>query len=329
MYYIDSSNTFDPTLNLALEEYALTNFDLDESYLLFYINEPSIIIGRNQNTFAEINPEYVQEHGIHVVRRLSGGGAVYHDRGNLNFSFITKNDRNAFRNFHRFTEPIIAALRKLGVQAELTGRNDIQVGDRKISGNAQFATKGKMFSHGTLLFDVNLDNIAQALRVNADKIASKGIESVRSRVANIREFLQEDMTIELFRETLLQFLFEGRTVPVLRLTDVDWNRVHKLAEQRYRNWSWNFGKSPECNLERRKRFPAGTIDVRLLVKDGFIEMCKIYGDFFCLDDILDIETSLIGRRYLQDDLMAALSVFDLNRYFGNVSIEQFVSLLLR
>ncbi len=329
MYYIDSSNTFDPTLNLALEEYALTNFDLDESYLLFYINEPSIIIGKNQNTFAEINPEYVQEHGIHVVRRLSGGGAVYHDRGNLNFSFITKNDRNAFRNFHRFTEPIIAALRKLGVQAELTGRNDIQVGDRKISGNAQFATKGKMFSHGTLLFDVNLDNIAQALRVNADKIASKGIESVRSRVANIREFLQEDMTIELFRETLLQFLFEGRTVPVLRLTDVDWNRVHKLAEQRYRNWSWNFGKSPECNLERRKRFPAGTIDVRLLVKDGFIEMCKIYGDFFCLDDILDIETSLIGRRYLQDDLMAALSVFDLNRYFGNVSIEQFVSLLLR
>ena len=329
MYYIDSSNTFDPTLNLALEEYALTNFDLDESYLLFYINEPSIIIGRNQNTFAEINPEYVQEHGIHVVRRLSGGGAVYHDRGNLNFSFITKNDRNAFRNFHRFTEPIIAALRKLGVQAKLTGRNDIQVGDRKISGNAQFATKGKMFSHGTLLFDVNLDNIAQALRVNADKIASKGIESVRSRVANIREFLQEDMTIELFRETLLQFLFEGRTVPVLRLTDVDWNRVHELAEQRYRNWNWNFGKSPECNLERRKRFPAGTIDVRLLVKDGLIEMCKIYGDFFCLDDILDIETSLIGRRYLQDDLMAALSVFDLNRYFGNVSIEQFVSLLLR
>jgi len=329
MYYIDSSNTFDPTLNLALEEYALTNFDLDESYLLFYINEPSIIIGKNQNTFAEINPEYVQEHGIHVVRRLSGGGAVYHDRGNLNFSFITKNDGNDFRNFHRFTEPIIAALRKLGVQAELTGRNDIQVGDRKISGNAQFATKGRMFSHGTLLFDVNLDNIAQALRVNADKIASKGIESVRSRVANIREFLQNDMTIELFRETLLQFLFEGRTVPVRRLTDVDWNGVHELAEQRYRNWNWNFGKSPECNLERRKRFPAGTIDVRLLVKDGLIEMCKIYGDFFCLDDILDIETSLIGRRYLQDDLMAALSVFDLNRYFGNVSIEQFASLLLR
>ena len=234
MYYIDSGNMFDPTLNLALEEYALTNFDLDESYLLFYINEPSIIIGKNQNTFAEINPEYVQEHGIHVVRRLSGGGAVYHDRGNLNFSFITKNDGNAFRNFHRFTEPIIAALRKLGVQAELTGRNDIQVGDRKISGNAQFATKGRMFSHGTLLFDVNLDNIAQALQVDAEKIASKGIASVRSRVANIREFLQEDMTIEMFRETLLQFLFEGRTVPVRRLTDVDWNRVHELAEQRYR-----------------------------------------------------------------------------------------------
>ncbi len=136
------------------------------------------------------------------------------------------------------------------------------------------------------------------------------------------------MTIELFRETLLQFLFEGRTVPMRRLTDADWNRVHKLAEQRHRNWNWNFGKSPECNLERRKRFPAGTIDVKLLVKDGLIEMCKIYGDFFCLDDILDIETSLIGRRYLQDDLMATLSVFDLNRYFGNVSAEQFVSLLL-
>lgn len=164
MLFIDNKGITDPRINLAIEEYALKNLDINETYLLFYINEPSIIIGKNQNTIEEINTKYVEENGIHIVRRLSGGGAVYHDLGNLNFSFITKDDGDSFHNFLKFTEPVTAALKNLGVNAELSGRNDIVVEGRKISGNAQFSTKGRMFSHGTLLFDSEIESVVSALK---------------------------------------------------------------------------------------------------------------------------------------------------------------------
>ncbi|HZG73990.1 MAG TPA: lipoate--protein ligase, partial [Chondromyces sp.] len=193
MLFIDNQNITDPRINLAIEEYAVKHLDINETYLLFYINEPSIIIGKNQNTIEEINTEYVEKNNIHVVRRLSGGGAVYHDLGNLNFSFITKDDGESFHNFLKFTEPVIQALQKLGINAELSGRNDILAEGRKVSGNAQFSTKGRMFNHGTLLFDSEMDHIVSALKVRKDKIESKGIKSIRSRVANISEFLEEKM----------------------------------------------------------------------------------------------------------------------------------------
>src|SRR5690554_2341039 len=161
MIFIDNEGNNDPHLNLALEEYIVRNFK-DKDYLLFYINEPSIIIGRNQNTLEEINQSYVEENGIHVVRRISGGGAVYHDLGNLNFSFITNYDKKSLNNFRKFTEPIINVLQSLEVNAELKGRNDIVADGRKISGNAQFSTAKRMFSHGTLLFDSNLSEVANA-----------------------------------------------------------------------------------------------------------------------------------------------------------------------
>ena len=208
MLFIDNENITDPRVNLAIEEFALKHLDINETYLLFYINEPSIIIGKNQNTVEEINADYVRDEGIHVVRRLSGGGAVYHDLGNLNFSFITKDDGNSFHDFKKFTDPVVKALKKLGVNAELSGRNDILADGKKISGNAQFSTKGRMFSHGTLLFDSEIENVVSALNVRMDKIESKGIKSIRSRVTNIREHLDEDMTMEEFKQTLLAYLFE-------------------------------------------------------------------------------------------------------------------------
>lgn len=189
MYFVDNKGITDPRINLAIEEYLLKTMDVDQNpFLLFYINEPSIIIGKNQNTAEEINTDYVDSNGIHVVRRLSGGGAVYHDHGNLNFSFITKDDGNSFRDFRKFTEPVVKALQDMGVNAELSGRNDLLAEGRKISGNAQFATRGRMFSHGTLLFDTKMDEVVSALKVNKEKIESKGIKSIRSRVANISEF---------------------------------------------------------------------------------------------------------------------------------------------
>ena len=194
MLYVDNKGINDPQINLAIEEYILKNLDIDESYLLFYINGPSIIIGRNQNTIEEINTEFVEKNNIKVVRRMSGGGAVYHDLGNLNYSFITKDEGNSIQdNFKKFTKPVINALRKLGANASLIGRNDIEIDGKKVSGTAQYATAGRMYTHGTLLFHSDLDNVNKALKPKKEKIESKGVKSVRARVGNISEFI--DATI--------------------------------------------------------------------------------------------------------------------------------------
>ncbi|QIZ07054.1 lipoate--protein ligase [Priestia megaterium] len=328
MLFIDNKGITDPQINLAIEEYALKNLDINETYLLFYINEPSIIIGKNQNTIEEINTEYVEGNGIKVVRRLSGGGAVYHDLGNLNFSFITKDDGESFHNFRKFTEPVVVALKKLGVNAELSGRNDLEVGGRKISGNAQFSTKGRMFSHGTLMLNSEIENVVSALKVKKDKIESKGIKSVRSRVANISEFLTEKVEIDEFRSLLLKNIFEGQDeIPEYVLTDEDWEKIYQLSKERYQNWEWNYGKSPKFNLQHSHRFPVGSIDVRLEVNKGVIENCKIYGDFFGVGEVGEIEEKLTGTRYGKNEIDKALAEIDTTHYFGNVTKDEFLNLL--
>ena len=250
MFFIDNKGITDPRINLAIEEYALNTMDVEkDSFLLFYINQPSIIIGRNQNTIEEINTDFVEQNGIIPVRRLSGGGAVYHDLGNLNFSFLTKDDGDSFRNFKKFTQPVVDALQKMGVDAELSGRNDILAGGKKISGNAQFSTRGRMFSHGTLMFDTEIDAVVSALKVKKDKIESKGIKSIRSRVTNIVDLLDKPMTIEEFRLAILSSIFGGEDkVQYWELTEEDWANIHKLSEERYQKWEWNYGKSPKFNI---------------------------------------------------------------------------------
>jgi len=330
MLFIDNQGITDPTINLAIEEYVLRQLPMTDSYLLFYINAPSIIIGKNQNTIEEINAEYVNERGIKVVRRLSGGGAVYHDTGNLNFSFLTKDDGQSFHNFRKFTQPVVDTLQALGVDAELSGRNDIQIGERKVSGNAMFATRGRMFSHGTLLFNSEMEHVASALKVKPIKVESKATKSVRSRVANITEFLQEPLTIEQFRDELLRHIFgmEPSEVPQYRLTDEDWKAIHELSESRYRNWDWNYGRSPKFNIQNAYKFAAGIIDVRLDVEDGLIAGCHIFGDFFGVGDVADLEQVLTGVRYEEQALQAALTDKDVSHYFGNVTQQQLVDLLL-
>jgi len=330
MKFVSNNGITDPTLNLALEEYILRSLPDEDDYLLFYINEPSIIIGKNQNTVEEINAEYVEQNGIRVVRRLSGGGAVYHDLGNLNFSFIMKDDGQSFHNFKKFTEPVVRALRQMGVEAELTGRNDLQVGERKISGNAQFSTKGKMFSHGTLLFDSEIENVVSALRANAEKYVSKATKSIRSRVANISEFLKEPMTVEQFRTKLLASLFEGeQDIPYYELSEQDWANVRKLADERYRSWEWNYGRSPAFNVRQTKRIEGtGTFDVRLQVEEGVIAGATIYGDFFGRGDSAELAARFVGTRYEAEALSKLLDGIDLTFYLGPVTKEQWLELLL-
>ncbi|KPB05012.1 lipoate--protein ligase [Bacillus sp. CHD6a] len=327
MLFIDNKGITDPRINLAIEEYALKNLEIEDTYLLFYINEPSIIIGKNQNSVEEINTKYVEDNGIHVVRRLSGGGAVYHDHGNLNFSFITKDDGESFHNFKKFTAPVVEALKSLGVEAEMSGRNDILAEGRKISGNAQFSTKGRMFSHGTLLFDSEIEHVVSALNVKKDKIESKGIKSIRSRVANIKEFLKEDVTIEQFRQLLLEAIFKSKDIPTYELTEEDWQNIQELSKERYQNWDWNYGKSPKFNLQHSHRYPVGQIDVRLDVTKGKIETCKIYGDFFGVGDVSEVENLLSGVKYEKAEISQALEGIDVKHYFGNITRDELIDLI--
>lgn len=329
MIFVDNKGIHDPRINLAIEEYLLKTMDVEkEPVLLFYINQPSIIIGKNQNTIEEINTDYVEDNGIIVVRRLSGGGAVYHDLGNLNFSFITNDDGDSFMNYKKFTQPVVDALAKMGVNAELSGRNDILAEGRKVSGNAQFSTKGRMFSHGTLMFDTEIDAVVSALKVKKDKIESKGIKSIRSRVANISEFLKDKMTIEEFRLEILKSIFGGEeNIRYYELTDEDWTNIQKLSAERYQTWEWNYGKSPRFNIQKTHRFPSGGIDIRLEVKHGVIEEGHIFGDFFGVGDMADVEQRLVGTNYDRVAIAKALADIDIPTYFGGVSTEEFLQLI--
>ncbi len=328
MLFVDNQHHIDPHMNLAIEEHLLRHFETDDEILLFYINEPSIIIGRNQNTLEEINEPYVRKNGIHVVRRLSGGGAVYHDLGNLNFSFITPYHKGTPQDFEHFTRPVIRVLREMGVPAELSGRNDILAEGRKISGNAQYRTADRMFSHGTLLFDTNLRHVVESLNVSQSKITSNGLKSVRSRVANISEFLDEAMTTGEFRARLLRGIFrDAEEIPQYHLTEADWTQIRQIKAERYDRWDWNYGRSPEFNVRHSKRFPAGEVDVRIDVQQGIIQSAKIYGDFLGDGDVIDIEERLLGVRYDRDALQEAIAGLDTCAYLGGVDCDAFLNLI--
>ncbi|WP_179006759.1 lipoate--protein ligase [Winogradskyella forsetii] len=328
MIFIDNEGHTNPKLNLALEEYALRHFDKSTDYLLFYINEPSIIIGRNQNTLEEINQDYIEANNIHVVRRISGGGAVYHDLGNLNFSFITNHDGKSISNFKKFTAPVIRVLNAMGVAAELKGRNDILVDEKKISGTAQFSTGKRMISHGTLLFDTEMTEVVKALQVKMSKIQSKGHKSVRSRVANISDFLERPISMSDFKKQLLIGLYEAsEPFETYKLTETEWKAVHELKAEKYDLWDWNFGRSPKFNIQRNKRFPIGEIDLRIFVEKGHISDLKIFGDFFGRQPVSEIEDLLIGVPYDKHEINKKLENVSIQNYFGKLEKSEFLDLV--
>ncbi len=330
MLFVDIGENTDARLNLAMEEHILRQRMTDEDLLLFYVNSPSIIIGRNQNTIEEIDSDVVAERGIRVVRRISGGGAVYHDLGNLNFSFMTRDVHNRFNRYDSFNGPVIEVLRSLGVPAELSGRNDILAGGRKISGNAQFAGAGRMFSHGTLLLDANLDDVTAALKPKPGKLESKSMKSVRSRVANISEFLGTPLDVRELRELILEGIFGTRDrarIPQLELTDADHEGARRLLAERYDSWDWNYGRSPDFNLQRAQRFAAGEIDMRLDVQAGRIAGIRLFGDYMGSADVAEVERRLVGLPYDRDAIVAALDGMDLGNYFGRITREEVLGVI--
>jgi lipoate-protein ligase A len=329
MLFVENEPNNDPRVNLAIEEYLIKNIAPKEEILLFYINQPSIIIGRNQITVQEINVDYVEAHDIIIVRRLSGGGAVYHDLGNLNFSFIAPNAPENFHNFRKFTQPVVDVLQKMGVPAELSGRNDIVVDGKKISGNAQYVSGPRMVSHGTLLWDTDLSQVGAALKVKPAKFESKGIQSVRSRVANITEFLPVNPPdIMQFRQLIIEGVFGGGEVNEYVLTESDWAGIRQISEERYCCWDWNYGKSPAFAINRETRYGGGTIEAWLDVsKGGVIDQIRFFGDFFGQLDVGELEQALRGSLYEPSVMRKALEGLRVGDYFVNFSEEELLDLL--
>jgi lipoate---protein ligase len=330
MLFVDNRGITDARINLALEEYVFRSKPADEDVLLFYVNDRAIIIGRNQNTVEEIDGDVVAARGIAVVRRVSGGGAVYHDTGNLNFSFMTPDVKGRFNRYDQFTRPVIDALHDLGVSAELGGRNDILVDGRKISGNAQFAAPARMLSHGTLLLDADLDAVTAALRPKPGKVESKGVKSIRSRVANISEFLREPVDVNELRELIIERIFGTRDrarIPQISLSGADWTAVQALVAGKYGTWAWNYGENPPSNVQRARRFPAGELDVRLDVREGRVAGARIFGDFMGREDVGLLEARLVGLPYDRADIARALADVEPSDYFGDVSRKDLLELI--
>ncbi|MBP0613291.1 lipoate--protein ligase [Chryseobacterium sp. cx-311] len=325
MYIIDSPSN-NAYFNIATEEFLLSRFPTEDLFLL-YVNAPSIIVGKFQNTLAEINLDFVKEKGIKVVRRMSGGGTVYHDLGNLNFSFHMVLGQHDFMDFSIFTEPVLTLLNGLGVPAVLQGRNDLLVEGRKFSGNAKLARQGKMIQHGTILIDSEMEILADALKVNPLKFIDKATKSNRSRVVNLREYLPAGTGTEEMKDLLKEEIIKNNPgAQRYTLTEDDVAQIEKLVAEKYETWDWNFGFSPNYNYRKAIKVPAGFIEVHLDVVKGNIDKAKIFGDFFAAKPIEELEEKLLGQKHEDAEIKKILVSEDLTEYFGKVTLEEIIQL---
>ncbi|MCO4586581.1 lipoate-protein ligase [Streptococcus infantarius subsp. infantarius] len=320
-YIVNKSHN--PFYNIALEAYAFRELRDEDELFILWINEPTIVIGKHQNAIEEINKAYTDEHGIHVVRRLSGGGAVYHDLNNLNYTIISNKTQEGAFDFKTFSQPVIETLADLGVTATFTGRNDLEIDGKKFCGNAQAYYKGRMMHHGCLLFDVDMTVLGNALQVSKDKIESKGVKSVRARVTNILDELAEKMTVEAFSEQLLNKIKEQYPdMTEYVLSEADLENIQNLADNQFATWDWTYGKSPDYTIKRSVRYPAGKLTSYVKVEKSVITGLKIYGDFFGIKDVSDIEEELIGLRYEYQDVLDKLRTVETTQYFTNITPQE-------
>ena len=324
MLIIRRHNT-DPYFNLATEEYILKNFD-EDSFMLWR-NEPSIIVGKHQNTLAEINVDYVKRNNIPVVRRLSGGGAVFHDLGNLNFTFIRTGMKDSLIDFRKYTEPILEVLLKMSIAARFEGRNDLTIDGMKFSGNAEHIWRNRVLHHGTLLFSSQMPDLASALNADPLKFRDKAVKSVRSRVTNISEHLKEPMDVLQFAG-LIQDHILGKypDATMIGLSDQDHEKIDELVKTKYNTWDWNFGYSPNYNFKKIVRTErSGTIEFDLDVHNGTIRNIKIFGDYFSRFDTDDIENALTGIAHNEQAITQALKPFNMDDYFSNILPDEFIA----
>ncbi|MBQ3101259.1 MAG: lipoate--protein ligase [Clostridia bacterium] len=315
------NGSLDPYFNLAAEQYLLEREDSTPVFMLWR-NSPAVIIGKNQNAYAELNEAFIRKNKIKTVRRLTGGGAVFHDEGNVNYTFISPKEGAKALDFARFCAPIIDALCDLGAKAELSGRNDIEIGGRKVSGNAQTVYGNKILHHGTLLWSADLSRLAGALKVDPEKIASKGIKSVRSRVANIRDIIGSDMDTSEF----INYLFSRAEAPFREFTDAEISAINRLRDSRYSTWEWNWGTSKDFSAHRKARFGYGKVEISFDSYGGVITGISFGGDFFGREDILRLEEKLVGTKLEFNALKSVLC--DVNAYIAGADAADIASLIL-
>jgi lipoate-protein ligase A len=316
----------DPYFNLAAEEYVLKNFERD-SFMLWR-NEPAIIVGKHQNTLAEINQDYVKENMIKVVRRLSGGGAVFHDLGNLNFTFIASGENHQLVDFRKFTQPILEVLQKLDIEARFEGRNDLTIDGRKFSGNAEHVHKNRVLHHGTLLFSAQMADLSSALKVDPDKFQDKAVKSVRSRVTNISEHLKIPLTVLEFRDLVLKHVMESTPgAELYSFTQDDIAAISRLRDEKYITWEWNFGYSPKYNFRKTVKTNGGKLEVTLEVVNGTIEKARFFGDYFNKLDPSDIEHALTGTLHNETAIRERLKDFEITDYFLKIGREELITAL--
>ncbi|MCC3667922.1 lipoate--protein ligase [Terrisporobacter mayombei] len=326
MIYINSNST-SPYFNFALEEYLLTQKDLDDDEIfLFWRTNPTIMVGRYQNTFSEINEKYVRENNVNVVRRNSGGGTIYTDMGAWQFTFIEKNYKEEGISFDKFTGPIVEALQKQDVDAHFNSRNDLLIGNRKFSGNAQYRKDNAILHHGSILFNTDIQAMVESITVAEDKIIAKGIKSVRERVINISEVMKDNITSENFRDIMLDSLLKNSTTYTLTKEDI--KSINKIQKEKFESWDWNYGKNPIFNISRYKRFNGGRVDFKLNVKKGIIKNCTIEGDFFLSGEISILEESFIDCKYVRENISKLLDTLDIENYFYKITKDDLLECII-
>lgn len=313
------------SFNMAAEEYMLKNFT-DEVFMLWRADK-TVLIGKNQNAYKEVNESIACSHGIKVVRRLSGGGAVYTDLGNVNFAFLTNDKGDGFSNFEKFTKPIIGFLKSLGINAFFSGRNDLLIDGKKFSGNAQYKHKNRLLHHGTLLFCSDMVPLNNVLTPPKTKLKSKGVNSVSSRVTNIQSHLKTSLSVEKFMTGLNAYV-KKEIQPCIeyKFSKEDKQKIEDIEKNRFCTWDWTYGVNPQYNISQCKRFSHGTVEVAFSVEKGKIAKIRFFGDFFSKGNVSDVENKLLGVAHNLADIENALASIPLSFYFSGIDQQDILSL---